>query len=93
MAKQVTNMERGFVKNHEYALEREQVTLVCDDGSKYVFERATDEPSKDYRLARRERADGTVSTGNGRLPASVKESMDEITQRLAKYGIERGWSK
>jgi len=58
-----------------------------------VFERATDSPRKDYTLARRIKPDGELSTSKGILPSSVKESMDSFTERLASYGIERGWQK
>lgn len=93
MAKEITNVERETVQPDPYSLEREQVTLTCDDGSEYVFERATDSPRKDYTLARRIKPDGELSTSKGILPSSVKKSMDDFTARLAKFGVERGWQK
>jgi hypothetical protein len=93
MAKQVTNVERQTVQPHKHALEREQVTLTCDDGSEYVFERPADSPRKKYNLARRVKPDGELSTSKGILPSSVKDSMDRLTERLANLGIERGWEK
>lgn len=93
MAKEVTHVERETVQPHKHALEREQVTLECDDGSEYVFERPADSPSKKYTLARRVKPDGELSTSKAVLPSSVKDSMDRLTERLASLGIEREWSK
>lgn len=93
MAKEVTNVSRETVQSDPYSLEREQVTVECDDGSEYVFERPTDSPTKSYSLARRVKPDGELSTSKGILPSAVKESMDNLTTRLANAGIERGWQK
>ena len=93
MAKEVTNLSRETVQPHPMALEREQVTLSCDDGSEYVFERPTDSPRKEYNLARRVKPDGELSTSKGILPSSVKDEMDSLTERLAQLGVERGWHK
>lgn len=93
MAKEVERVEQDTVQADPYSLEREQVKLHCDDGSEYVFERPTDSPTDKFTLARRVKPDGELSTSKGILPASVKESMNTVTERLAKFGIERGWSK
>jgi hypothetical protein len=93
MAKQVTSVERETVQNHPHALEREQVTLTCGDGSEYIFERATDNPRKKLRLTRRVTPNGEASTTKAQLPSSVKESLTDLTERLATFGIERGWEK
>jgi len=93
MAKQVTNVERATVQESKFSLEREQVSLTCDDGSEYVFERPADSPRQDYNLARRVKPDGDLSTSKGILPAAVTEAMDDFTERLAEYGIKRGWEK
>lgn len=93
MAKEVINVERETVQPHKHALEREQVKLTCDDGSEYIFERATDSPKKEYHLARRIKPDGELSTSKAVLPSSVKDSLTDLTERLANFGIERGWSK
>lgn len=93
MAKEIIRVERETVQPHKHALEREQVTLECDDGSEYVFERAADDPRKKFTLARRVKPDGDPSTTKAQLPSSVVESMDHLTERLARFGIEREWSK
>lgn len=93
MAKQVTHLSRETVQPHPHALKREQVVLECDDGSEYVFERPADSPRKEYNLARRVNPDGELSTSKGILPSSVEEEMDNLTERLATMGIERGWHK
>ena len=93
MAKQVKNIERQTVQPHKHALEREQVSLTCDDGSEYIFERPADSPRQNYNLARRVKPSGELSTSKGILPSSVTEAMDSFTERLAEYGIQRGWQK
>lgn len=93
MAKEVTHVERETVQPHPHALKREQVTLECDDGTDYVFERPADSPRKEYNLARRVKPDGEISTSKGILPSDVTEKMDKLTERLATMGIEREWSK
>lgn len=75
MAKEVTNVERETVQPNPYALEKAQVTVECDDGTAYVFERVEDRPTNEFRLARREKPSGEVSTSKGRLPSAVKETL------------------
>lgn len=77
MAREIVETEMETVKPHKHALEKQQLTLRCDDGAEYIFERPTD-GRKEFRLARRVQPDGTLSTGKRILPAAVKETADSL---------------
>lgn len=94
MAREVTNVKRETVQPHEFALEKEVVTVECDDGAEYVFENVTDSPPEGFRLARRVKPSGEISTSKAALPAAVKETMNEVTSRWEKLGLGAGeWFK
>jgi hypothetical protein len=94
MAKEVENVERETVQPHPHALEKEQVTLTCDDGSAYVFEKAADSPKDELRLARRVKPSGDISTSNAPLPAAVEETLDAAISRWRSFGDSiEGWYK
>ena len=76
MAKEVTSVTRETVQPHEFALEKEMVEIECDDGSAYVFERPTEREGNAFRLARRVKPDGAISTSKAALPSAVKESIE-----------------
>lgn len=76
MAKEVTDVERETVQPHPRALEREKVTVLTDDGGEYVFERTPDSPEDRFRLARRVKPDGTISTSKAALPGAVEETIE-----------------
>lgn len=94
MAKQVTNVERETVQPHPHALEKEVVTLECDDGSEYIFELTDGNAGEKFRLARRVKPDGEVSTSSAILPAAVEETMDAAIERWSDLGLDgSGWFK
>jgi hypothetical protein len=76
MAKDVQSVTRETRQQHKYALEKEVVEIECDDGSAYVFERPTEREGSAFRLARRVKPDGAISTSKAALPAAVKESVE-----------------
>jgi hypothetical protein len=76
MAKEVVGVTRETRQPHELALEKEFVEIECDDGSEYVFERTLEREGTAFRLARRVKPDGTISTSKVALPAAVKESIE-----------------
>ncbi len=76
MGKSVTNVERDTVQPHPHALEKEQVTVECDDDSKYVFERTDSTPDGKFRLARRVKPSGEISTSSAMLPSAVEETIE-----------------
>lgn len=84
MAREVTNVERETVQPHPMALEKEQVTVECDDGAAYVFEKSTDSPRDEFRLARRVQPDGAISTSKAALPSAVEETIETVV---------KGWHK
>lgn len=71
------------VRKAKFQLDKSIVTMRCDDGTKYIFERPLDQPEA-YSFARREYPDGSWSSAPGRLPASVKEHAEEVLP---------GWTK
>jgi hypothetical protein len=84
MAREVTKTEQYTHKPHKFALKKERTEIHCDDGTTYIFERASDEPAP--RLVRGEHPDGSVTHTNtsGRLPSAVKETAEAVLD---------GWSK
>lgn len=94
MAKEVNNIERETVQPHPRAIEKEVVTVDCDDGSTYVFEKVSDSPKDEFRFARREKPNGEISTRRAPLPSAVKETMDSAIERWADLGLDgSGWFK
>lgn len=94
MAKEVTNIERETVQPHPHALEKEQVTVECDDDSAYVFEKPTDSPKQELRLARRVKPDGSISTSKAALPSAVEQTLEEAISRWQDFGDSiEGWYK
>jgi hypothetical protein len=76
MTREVTSVTRETRQPHEHALEKEVVEVECGDGAEYVFERPTDREGTAFRLARRVKPDGTISTSKAALPAAVKETIE-----------------
>jgi len=94
MAREATNVERETVQPHPHALEKEVVTVECDDGAAYVFERPTDSPRQELRLARRVKPDGSISTSKAALPSAVEETLDAAIERWQDLGLGiTGWHK
>lgn len=78
--KEVTNIEREMRQQHKFALKREVVDIECDDGSEYIFERPADREGGSFRLARRVKPDGVISTSKAALPAAVEETIETVTE-------------
>jgi len=94
MAREVTNVERETRQPHPHALEKEVVTVECDDGAAYVFEKVADSPKDELRLARRVKPDGSISTSKAALPAAVEETLDAAIDRWQEFGADiEGWYK
>jgi hypothetical protein len=78
MAKEVVDSSQEVVQPDPFSLEKQQVTIECDDGSEYVFERVVDRPTEEFRLARRVHPSGRVSTSTAALPAAVEETVSTL---------------
>lgn len=78
MGREVNEVKRETVKPHKHALEKELVTIECDDGAAYVFEKPSDSPQNEFRLARRVQPSGEISTSKAALPAAVEETIDTV---------------
>jgi hypothetical protein len=78
--KEVTNVEREMRQNHKFALKREVVDIECDDGSEYIFERVPERKREAFRLVRRVKPDGAISTSKRALPEAVKETVETVTE-------------
>jgi len=76
MAKEVQSVTREMRQQHKFALEKEVVEIECFDGSKYIFESIPERAGNAFRLARRVKPDGAISTSKAALPAAVKESVE-----------------
>lgn len=94
MAKEVSNVEQAIVQPHPAALEKVEVTVECDDGSSYIFEKPTDRTNGELHLARRVKPDGSISTSRAALPTAVRETMAEAIDRWQQFGFDiEEWSK
>lgn len=76
MAREIESVHTFTHKTHKFALEHECLVMRCDDGAVYEFGKAVDEPT--FRLVRRFKPDGTLSTSRAILPAAVKQTVNEL---------------